>query len=181
MKAEAKVLKEDPETRDRYANATAGAREWFCFSRWMSQHPEKEYDPKVLRYRAMLAAWVTAREWCYVLDFEHERPTVSFIIEQLRKAIERENTDACLAERKALLERKMGELERQRGFGCLMGRAAADWQIRRLQGRNPGSSWCFARPGYSAHCEWFNRYVHPTLFFHLKHRNKCKATARKEK
>ena len=95
MKAEAKVLKESPETRDRYANATAGAREWFCFSRWMSQYPEKVYDPKVLRYRTMLAAWLTAREWCYVLDFEHERPTVSFIIEQLHKAIERENTDAC--------------------------------------------------------------------------------------
>ena len=181
MKAEAKVLQESPETRDRYANATAGAREWFCFSRWMSQHPDKVYDPKVLQYRAMLAAWVTAREWCYVLEFEHERPTVSFITEQLHKAIERENTDACLAERKALLERKMGELERLRGFGCRMGRAAADWQIRRLQGRNPGSSWCFARPDYSAFCEWFNRYVHPTFFLPLKHMNKCKATKRKEK
>ena len=121
-------------------------------------------------------AWITVK-----VKLEHERPTVSFITEQLHKAIERENTDACLAERKALLERKMGELERQRGFGCLMGRAAADWQIRRLQGRNPGSSWCFARPGYSAHCEWFNRYVHPTLFLPLKHMNKCKATKRKEK
>ena len=181
MKAEAKVLKESPETRDRYANATTGAREWFCFSRWMSKHPDKVYDPKVLRYRAMLATWLTAREWCYVLDFEHERPTVSFITEQLHKAIERENTDACLAARKALLERKMGELERQCGFGCLMGRAAADWQIRRLQGRNPGSSWCFARPGHSAYCKWFNRYVHPTLFLPLKHMNKCKATKRKEK
>ena len=169
MKAEAKMLKESPETRDRYANATAGAREWLCFSRWFSRHPETKYAKTVLEYRAMLAAWLTAREWCYVLDFEHERPMVSFIIEQLHKAIERENTDACLAERKALLERKMAELERQRGFGCLMGRAAADWRIRRLQGRDPGGSWPFRRPHYGAHCDWFNRYVSPTMFSAVKY------------
>ena len=167
MKAEAKALREDPDTCDRYANATRGAREWMCLSRWMARNPEAESDRRFVEYRDMLTAWVTAREWCYVLDFECERPQVTFIIGNLLAAIRRENTDLRLAWRKTFLAMGAREWRLQRENGSMMGRAAAKGLILRLQGKDPGASW-FTHRDYGAYCTWWNRYVHPIAYHPMK-------------
>ena len=68
MRAVAKILSKSPETKDRYAKARHGGKEWFCFSYWIAKNHTRWNDKEVIEYRDSLVSWLGSVDIAYVLQ-----------------------------------------------------------------------------------------------------------------
>lgn len=99
-----KELSAAPETALRYERAYFGARELMCYVAWRKAHSEEATSPAAEEYRKLLFAWMTVRDFAYVLQAETDPDTVAVLKSGLLCALERE-TDAELIAGKQLREK----------------------------------------------------------------------------
>ena len=90
MQAISKTLSKDPETKNRYANATNRGKRWLCFSAWLAKDREKWQDHEAAEYRNRIANRLSSTDVAYVLQFETDIDVVSYLKAQLIAAASRE-------------------------------------------------------------------------------------------
>ena len=105
MSAVGKVLSEDPETKDRYANATDGGRDWFCYSAWLVENRSRWHDGETARCRDSIASRLTSTDIAYVLQYETDADVVAYLKARLIDAVNNETTPIPVGDGKILLRR----------------------------------------------------------------------------
>ena len=172
MRAIAKTLATDPETKDRYGRATDGGKEWFCFSRWVAEDMARWNNAEAVEYRDTLAAWLVSTDITYVLQYETNPDVVAYLKKRLIAAVERETTPERLAKRADVLAnaRKrwqefmsgVGREPSRHGLAAQMQASAYMETFAYLRGESRGSSW-WSHPDYGKYCKWYNEYANPML------------------
>ena len=112
------ALKNDPETKDRYALAGWSGCEWFAFSAWIAEDRTRWADETVVRYRDALARCMMLTDIAYVLQFETEREVVDYLKDRLVEAADRETTEGCLSHKRGLLKVGVVSYREQLGIAC---------------------------------------------------------------
>ena len=95
----AKCITNDPETKDRYANATDRGKEWLCFSTWLAKNRGRWKDREAAELRDHIANRLSSTDVAYVLQFETDIDVVAYLKARLIAAANRETTPRQLAER----------------------------------------------------------------------------------
>ena len=130
MLAISKTLSKDPETKDRYANATNRGKRWLCFSAWLAKDRERWQAREAVEYRDLIANRLSSTDVAYVLQFEIDIDVVAYLKARLIAAANRETTPKQLAKRPDWLSnarRRWGE------FTAKVPTEAKSWTGRKLQ------------------------------------------------
>ena len=99
MQAMSKVISEDPETKDRYANATNRGKRWLCYSAWLEKDRARWQDREAAKYRDRIANLLSSTDIVYTLQFETDLDVVAYLKARLIAAANRETTPRQLAKR----------------------------------------------------------------------------------
>lgn len=175
MRAVAKILSKSPETKDRYAKARHGGKEWFCFSYWIAKNHTRWNDKEVIEYRDSLVSWLGSVDIAYVLQYETDARVVEYLKERLALAVERETTPERLKGRIRILSNGLykkpvygksttGQLASSYGGGaCMINRlySAMKGYADYLRGNSPGAGY-WTHPDCGLYREWYNKYDAPT-------------------
>lgn len=129
MSAVGKVLSEDPETKDRYANATDGGRDWFCYSAWLVENRSRWHDGETARCRDSIASRLTSTDIAYVLQYETDADVVAYLKARLIDAVNKETTPIRLAGRGDWLANTRG---RWQDFVAKVPTEAEGWSSRKI-------------------------------------------------
>ena len=118
MDQKMEALKNDPETKDRYALAGWSGRAWFAFSAWIAEDRTRWTDETVVQYRDALARCMMLTDIAYVLQFETEREVVDYLKDRLVEAADRETTEGCLSHRRGMLKEGVVSYRERLGIAC---------------------------------------------------------------
>lgn len=175
MEAMADALAKDPETKERYANARQGGKEWFCLSRWITEDRTRWNALETIEYRDSLASWLGSIDLAYVLQFETDAQVVEYLKDRLVSAVEHETTAGRLSLRARILRiglykkpvydgHTTGHLAAQYGTGvgpiCRIYSAMKGYADY-LRGKAPGAGY-WTHPDCRLYVAWYNKYVAPT-------------------
>ena len=130
MLAISKTLSKDPETKDRYANATNRGKRWLCFSAWLAKDRKRWQAREAVEYRDLIANRLSSTDVAYVLQFEIDIDVVAYLKARLIAAANRETTPRQLAKRPDWLSnarRRWGE------FTAKVPTEAKSWTGSKLQ------------------------------------------------
>ena len=130
IQAISKVLSEDPETKDRYANATNRGKRWFCFSAWLAKDMERWQDREAAECRDRIANRLSSEDVAYVLQFETDIDVVTYLKARLIAAANRETTPRQLAKRPDWLSNAR---RRWREFTAKVPTESKSWTGRKIQ------------------------------------------------
>lgn len=169
-----KRLAADPETRDRFGNATQGGKSWMCYTKWVGEDGTRWDNEDATRYRELLAAWLTVTDLSYVLQFETDPRIVDFLKKQLLSALERETSPDRLKKKQDLLTmglnrktydgRTVSTIAQERagcGNMCRNMRISAMREVAAfLKGESFGAGY-WAHPDHSKYLAWHNQYLAP--------------------
>lgn len=166
MEALGKMLSEDPETKDRYANARHGGKEWFCLSKWIAEDRSRWDDKKTIEYRDSLVAWLGSIDIVYVLQFETDIDVVAYLKSRLAAALDRETSKERLCLKANLLGLGLECLIRKVSYyaGHCGGRLSSVYRARAdyLRGQSPGAPH-WTHPDSHLYLDWFNKYKAPAI------------------
>ena len=104
MSQKMEALKNDHETKDRYALAGGPGRAWFAFSAWIAEDRTRWTDETVVQYRDALARCMMLTDIAFVLQFETEREVVDYLKDRLVEAADSETKDYCLSKKCGVLK-----------------------------------------------------------------------------
>ena len=76
----------------RYHRATEGARVLMSYLAWASDHRTEDASEAGRAYRALLFAWVSLREFAFVLQAESDAKNVAILKDGILAALERETS-----------------------------------------------------------------------------------------
>lgn len=99
IQAISKVLSEDPETKDRYANASNRGKRWLCYSAWLTKDRARWQGREAAECRDHIANRLSSMDIAYVLQFETDIDVVAYLKAKLIAAANRETTPRQLAKR----------------------------------------------------------------------------------
>lgn len=103
-----KELGSNPDSKDRYARAGIGGKEWFAFSAWIAEDRRRWLDEKVVLYRDSLVSWLALTDIAYVLQFESDPEIADYLKSILPEVASRETTEYRLARKREALTRGLG-------------------------------------------------------------------------
>ena len=112
------ALKNDPDTKDRYARAGWAGCEWFAFSAWIAEDRTRWTDETVVQYRDTLARCMMLTDIAYVLQFETEREVVDYLKGCLVEAADRETKEYCLSRKRGVLKVGVVSFRERLGIAC---------------------------------------------------------------
>ena len=153
----------DLASAQRYSRATLGARVLMSYLAWASDHRKEDASEAGRAYRALLFAWVSLREFAFVLQAESDAKSVAILKDGILSALDRETSPERI-ERKpkpkgdefrlllalpesALLARHPADC-----FASAMSQGAKRFRHRVLTG-DTLPMWPF-NPDHSAHSAW---------------------------
>ena len=82
----------DLASAQRYSRATLGARVLMSYLAWASDHRTEDDSEAGRAYRALLFAWVSLREFAFVLQAESDVKNVAILKDGILTALERETS-----------------------------------------------------------------------------------------
>ena len=147
----------------RYHRATEGARVLMSYLAWASDHRAEDDSEAGRAYRALLFAWVSLREFAFVLQAESDAKNVDILKDGILVALERETSPERI-ERKpkakgdefrlllALPESALIARHPADCFASAMSQGAKRFRHRVLTG-DALPMWPF-NPDHSAHSDW---------------------------